>query len=152
MYLETVNYEHLHIPRKEFLERLAEAGLPEAALELEKPESSAPTPVETTLLEEEMPKGPIGGAATPEEKAEPAQSVLESQRADDGTAATPINKEEEDGARPGALLSVRMDDDNPLVSELVRSGVTAVVRAEAEGKLQPKYPFMYADPDDLTMV
>lgn len=40
----------------------------------------------------------------------------------------------------------------PFIAELVADGVGAVLRAEAAGQLQPKYPFMYASAADLSLV
>lgn len=39
-----------------------------------------------------------------------------------------------------------------VVDELVREGLGSVLRAEAAGELGPRYPYMYAEAEDLSVV
>lgn len=167
LYVETVDYTHLRISKQAFLERLAAAGIPEAALELEglaeaqagEARDSGTGSAHLLDMDPPVPDSPSRrrGADSP-----PAASFLEPEAsfAQDTPPKAPelSSAELEPGASPDPApppSDARLPPDmelSPVVSQLVHEGVAHVLQMEAEGKLQPRYPFMYADPEDLTLV
>ena len=165
LYVETVDYTHLRISKQAFLERLAAAGIPEAALELEglaeaqagEARDSGTGSAHLLDMDPPVPDSPSRrrGADSP-----PAASFLEPEAsfAQDTPPKAPelSSAELEPGAGPDPApppSNVPPDMElSPVVSQLVHEGVAHVLQMEAEGKLQPRYPFMYADPEDLTLV
>ncbi|KAL6779135.1 VPS9 [Auxenochlorella protothecoides x Auxenochlorella symbiontica] len=212
LYLDTVNYEHLQISREEFLARLSAAGLPEAALELEKRASlpcspsgtagpSGVWPLESMALgsapSQGDGRGPIQDPTTREAPSEarlpgwePSLEAGTEHEPEGGQTQTLPRLSSQDELAglldvatsplqapktPGDLKSdtqsseigllardswqqrervyrlTTLSGEPPFIAELVADGVGAVLRAEAAGQLQPKYPFMYASAADLSL-
>ncbi|KFM23363.1 Vacuolar protein sorting-associated protein 9A [Auxenochlorella protothecoides] len=147
LYLDTVNYEHLHISREEFLARLSAAGLPEAALELEKRASLPCSPSGTAGPSGDELAGLLDVATSPLQAPKTTGDLeSDSQSSEIGLLARGSWQQWERVHRLTTLPG-----EPPFIAELVADGVGAVLRAEAAGQLQPRYPFMYASAADLSL-
>lgn len=168
LYTETVDHSHMGLEHSDFLRRMAEAGIPEAQMALgrgrgdEKLETKL---AKETLLPAEVSTSTAGSCPTAEPSlfdasasslaSAPAMSISAAARRGPeslASAATSVPRAVSLPWTPAPAVApdrARALRHPPLVEELVREGVPLVLEAEAAGKLQPVYPYLYARARDL---
>jgi hypothetical protein len=143
MYLDTVDWKDLNVSEDEFLARLAKAGIPEAEIQLSAAGKSPQLvlPEKEQYHEHDMTEkdggedvsldGPL--SPIPDKSLKDAQCLRDEQQ-----------------MHP-RLSSSNRDVFNS-VKALIEEGTPLVLHEESEGLLQQKYPWIYANAEDLRVV
>ena len=143
MYLDTVDWKDLNVSEDEFLARLAKAGIPEAEIQLSAAGKSPQLvlPEKEQYHEHDMTEkdggedvsldGPL--SPIPDKSLKDAQCLRDEQQ-----------------MHP-RLSSSNRDVFNS-VKSLIEEGTPLVLHEESEGLLQQKYPWIYANAEDLRVV
>lgn len=172
VYLDTVDWKDLKVSEDEFLARLSNAGIPEADLQLraKKIDLSWETPGDGAVVKErenvgnEVPDIDEGAQnsvphhnqeieADNKPISEPYSSLLlpSSIPTSMGVPDVPANQSDPEA------LSLAQQDSKPrrefnTIKSLIEEGTPLVLHEESEGRLEQKYPCMYADAKDLSTV
>lgn len=153
MYLDTVAWQDLNISEDEFLARLAKAGIPEAEMQLRNQESAIATgdddaPAPDALIDVghniPVPKEGTGPIVVPPNMI--SEDIL-----------SPVNEKSPylhgtgDAISMGDQKKVKREEFNS-IKALIEEGTPLVLHEESEGRLHQKYPWIYANAEDLRVV
>ena len=155
MYLDTVAWQDLNISEDEFLARLAKAGIPEAEMQLQN------QPIESIMTDGDddrqtsdalidvgqdipVPDKGIGSLIVPPNLV--PEDVL-----------SPVNEKSpylhgiDDASGMSDQKKVKREEFNS-IKALIDEGTPLVLHEESEGRLHQKYPWIYANAEDLRVV
>ena len=147
MYLDTVDWKDLNISEDEFLARLAKAGIPEAEIQL----SAAGKTTPLVVFDKELYHENDALIVEPEKNGGEDVSL-------DGPLSPIPDKSTKDAQCLGDEhhMQPRRSSSNRdvfnSVKALIEEGTPLVLHEESEGLLQQKYPWIYANAEDLRVV
>ena len=154
MYLDTVAWQDLNISEDEFLARLAKAGIPEAEMQLQnQPIESIMTDGDDDIQTSDalidvgqdipVPDKGIGSLIVPPNLVEDVLSPVHEK--------SPYLHGIDDASGMSDQKKVKREEFNS-IKALIDEGTPLVLHEESEGRLHQKYPWIYANAEDLRVV
>ncbi|KAI8113480.1 hypothetical protein M9435_003481 [Picochlorum sp. BPE23] len=152
MYLDTVAWQDLNISEDEFLARLAKAGIPEAEMQLQNQEAKFATGDYDTQTK--VPDALIDvGQDIPVPNEGPGRIVVPHNMISEDILS-PVNEKSpylhrtDDAMGTSDQKKVKREEFNS-IKALIEEGTPLVLHEESEGRLHQKYPWIYANAEDL---
>lgn len=155
MYLDTVAWQDLNISEDEFLARLAKAGIPEAEMQLQN------QPIESIMTDGDDDRQTsdalidVGQEIPVPDKGMGSLIVPPNLVPED--VLSPVNEKSpylhgiDDASGMSDQKKVKREEFNS-IKALIDEGTPLVLHEESEGRLHQKYPWIYANAEDLRVV